>query len=247
MSRHPLRTRALHKGMTLLACSLVLLGVAMLASASLRSLQDDVSLTYSTIDRLLAQRAAEAALQDAAVTLSMIPKDLTIVQAQGSHQLGEITGEHFAKGGPMQSCAAPEYFLEILPQASSINPIQPEVSSHHRYRVTAKGKGLSEATVVVLRADFEAQTCAVEKLSMVKDAQRDIQHGQQNDRQNGLQNDLQNDRQSDLQNDLKNGLQNDLQNGAQNGAQKEEKVSDQLGAECIPQVRRLAWRMLYAS
>jgi hypothetical protein len=42
--------------MTLLACSLVLLGVAMLASASLRSLQDDVSLTYSTIDRLLAQR-----------------------------------------------------------------------------------------------------------------------------------------------------------------------------------------------
>lgn len=202
MSRHTLRTRAQHKGMTLLACSLVLLGVAMLASASLRSLQDDVSLTYSTIDRLLAQRAAEAALQDAAVTLSMIPKDLTIVQAQGSHQLGEITGERFAKGGPMQSCAAPEYFLEILPQASSINPIQPEVSSHHRYRVTAKGKGLSEATVVVLRADFKAQTCAVEKLSMAKDAQRDIQNDQQNDQQNGRQN----GRQNDLQNDLKNGL-----------------------------------------
>ena len=235
MSRHPLRARALHKGMTLLACSLVLLGVAMLASASLRSLQDDVSLTYSTIDRLLAQRAAEAALQDAAVTLSMIPKDLTIVQAQGSHQLGEITGERFAKGGPMQSCAAPEYFLEILPQASSINPIQPEVSSHHRYRVTAKGKGLSEATVVVLRADFEAQTCAVEKLSMVKDAQRDIQNDQQNGRQD--------DRQNDLQNDLKN----DLQNGAQNGVQKEEKTSDPPDTKCIPQVRRLAWRMLYAS
>ena len=219
MSRYPLRARAQHKGMTLLACSLVLLGVAMLASASLRSIQDDVSLTYSTIDRLLAQQAAEAALKDAAATLSMIPKNLTIVQAQGSHQLGEITGERFAQGGPMQSCSAPEYFLEILPQASSINPIQPEASSHHRYRVTATGKGLSEATVVVLRAEFETQTCAVEKISMAKDTQPDIQ----------------------------NVPQNDLKNGVQYSMQKEEQASDQIDTECIPQVRRLAWRMLYAS
>ena len=219
MSRYPLRARAQHKGMTLLACSLVLLGVAMLASASLRSIQDDVSLTYSTIDRLLAQQAAEAALKDAAATLSMIPKNLTIVQAQGSHQLGEITGERFAQGGPMQSCSAPEYFLEILPQASSINPIQAEASSPHRYRVTAKGKGLSEATVVVLRAEFETQTCAVEKISMAKDTQPDIQ----------------------------NVPQNDLQNGVQYSMQKEEQASDQIDTECIPQVRRLAWRMLYAS
>ena len=203
MSCHPLRTPALDKGMTLLACSLVLLGVAMLASASLRSIHDDVSLTYSTIDRLLAQQAAEAALQDAAVTLSMIPKSLTILQAQGSHYLGEITGERFAQGGPMQSCSAPEYFLEILPQVSSIDPIQPEVSSPRRYRVTAKGKGLSEATVVVLRAEFEMQPCAIEKISMAKD----VQHS----------------------------------------AQKEEQTSDQLDTECIPQVRRLAWRMSHAS
>lgn len=203
MSCYPLRTPALDKGMTLLACSLVLLGVAMLASASLRSIHDDVSLTYSTIDRLLAQQAAEAALQDAAVTLSMIPKSLTILQAQGSHYLGEITGERFAQGGPMQSCSAPEYFLEILPQASSIDPIQPEVSSPHRYRVTAKGKGLSEATVVVLRAEFEIQPCAIEKISMAKDGQH--------------------------------------------SAQKEEQVSYQLDTECIPQVRRLAWRMSHAS
>jgi hypothetical protein len=175
--------------------------------------------------------------------LLMIPKDLTIVQAQGSHYLGDITGERFAKGGPMQSCAAPEYFLEILPLASSIDPIQPKVSSPHRYRVTAKGKGLSEATVVVLRADFEAQTCAVEKISMAKDAQRDIQNDQQNGQQNGRQNDLQND----LKNGLQNGFQNDLQNGVQQSAQKEEKISDPLDTKCIPQVRRLAWRMLYAS
>jgi len=203
VSCHPLRTPALDKGMTLLACSLVLLGVAMLASASLRSIQDDVSLTYSTIDRLLAQQAAEAALQDAAVTLSMIPKSLTILQAQGSHYLGEITGERFAQGGPMQSCSAPEYFLEMLPQASSIDPIQPEVSSPHRYRVTAKGKGLSEATVVVLRAEFEMQPCAIEKISISKDAQH--------------------------------------------SAQKEEQTSDQLDTECIPRVRRLAWRVSHAS
>jgi Tfp pilus assembly protein PilX len=221
--------------MALIACSLVLLGVAMLASASLRSLQDDVSLTYSTIDRLLAQHAAEAALQDAAATLSMIPKNLTIVQAQGSHQLGDITGERFAQGGPLQSCSVPEYFLEILTQASSIEPIQSAVSPSHRYRVTAKGKGLSEATVVVLRAEFEMQTCVGEKISIAKDAQRDLQ----NDRQNGQQN--------DLQNELNNGLQNDRQIGVQYSEQKEEKISDQLDTECIPQVRRLAWRMLHAS
>lgn len=227
MSRHPLRARAQHKGMTLLACSLVLLGVAMLASASLRSIQDDVSLTYSTIDRLLAQQAAEAALQDAAATLSMIPENLTIVQAQGSHHLGEITGERFAQGGPMQSCSAPEYFLEILPQASGIDPIQAEASFPHRYRVTAKGKGLSEATVVVLRAEFETQTCDVEKISMAKDVQRDIQNVPQNAPQNAPQ--------------------TGLQSGVQYSMQKEEQASHQLEKECIPQVRRLAWRMLYAS
>jgi Tfp pilus assembly protein PilX len=223
VSRHPLRARAQHKGMTLLACSLVLLGVAMLASASLRSIQDDVSLTYSTIDRLLAQQAAEAALQDAAATLSMIPENLTILQAQGSHHLGEITGERFAKGGPMQSCSAPEYFLEILPQASGIDPIQAEASFPHRYRVTAKGKGLSEATVVVLRAEFETQTCDVEKISMAKDAQRDMQNVPQT------------------------APQTALQSGVQYSTQKEEQASHQLEKECIPQVRRLAWRMLHAS
>ena len=227
MSRHPLRARAQHKGMTLLACSLVLLGVAMLASASLRSIQDDVSLTYSTIDRLLAQQAAEAALQDAAATLSMIPENLTILQAQGSHHLGEITGERFAQGGPMQSCSAPEYFLEILPQASGIDPIQAEASFPHRYRVTAKGKGLSEATVVVLRAEFEAQTCAVEKIGMAKDVQRDIQNVPQTAPQTAPQ--------------------TGLQSGVQYSMQKEEQASHQLEKECIPQVRRLAWRMLYAS
>ena len=227
MSRHPLRSRTQHKGMTLLACSLVLLGVAMLASASLRSWQDDVSLSYSTIDRLLAQQAAEAALQDAAATLSMIPENLTIVQAQGSHHLGEITGERFAQGGPMQSCSAPEYFLEILPKASGIDPIQAEASFPHRYRVTAKGKGLSEATVVVLRAEFETQTCDVEKIGMVKDPQRDMQNVPQNAPQTAPQ--------------------NSLQNGVQYSTQKEEQASHQLEKECIPQVRRLAWRMLYAS
>jgi Tfp pilus assembly protein PilX len=235
VSRHPLRARAQHKGMTLLACSLVLLGVAMLASASLRSIQDDVSLTYSTVDRLLAQQAAEAALQDAAATLSMIPENLTIVQAQGSHHLGEITGERFAKGGPMQSCSAPEYFLEILPKASGIDPIQAEASFPHRYRVTAKGKGLSEATVVVLRAEFETQTCAVEKIGMAKDVQRDIQNVPQNVPQNAPQNAPQ------------TGLQSGLQSGVQYSMQKEEQASHQLEKECIPQVRRLAWRMLYAS
>jgi hypothetical protein len=33
----------------------------------------------------------------------------------------------------------------------------------------------------------------------------------------------------------------------QHSAQKEEQTSDQLDTECIPQVRRLAWRVSHAS
>ncbi len=201
--------------MTLFACSLVLLGVAMLASAALRSLQDDVSLTYSTIDRLLAQHAAEAALRDAAATLAMIPKNLTIVQAQGPHHLGDITGERFAQGGPMQSCAVPEYLLEMLPQPSNADPVQPEAPSPHRYRVTATGRGVSETTTVILQAEFETQTCTLEKNDIAKDVQNDIQNG--------------------------------IKKSVRSSGKNDEKIAEQIDAECIPQVRRLAWRMLHTS
>jgi Tfp pilus assembly protein PilX len=145
--------------MTLLTCSLVLFGVALLASASLRSQQDGISLTYSNIDRLLAQQAAESALRDAAVSLTMIPEDGAIGQALGSHRLGDITGEHFPYGGPGQSCAAPEYFLEPLSQSGSADTTQHEPVAPSRYRVTATGKGISQATMVLLEAEFEALTC----------------------------------------------------------------------------------------
>lgn len=219
MNRHVLRSVSQQSGMTLLSCSLVLLGVAMLVSASLRSSQDNISLTYSTIDRLLAQQAAETALSDAAATLLMIPQNLTTAQAQGSHHLGDITGQRFAQGGAMQSSAAPEYFLETLPYLSSADPSQPDVSSPHRYRVTAKGIGLSEMTTVVLQAEFETQTCTVEKIDTAKDTQ----------------------------NDLKNDLQNSLQKGTQGGVQSDNKISAQIDTACIPYVRRLAWRMLHIS
>jgi len=201
--------------MTLFTCSLVLLGVAMLASAALRSLQDDVSLTYSTIDRLLAQHAAEAALRDAAATLKMIPKNLTIVQAQGRHHLGDITGERFAQGGPMQSCAVPEYLLEMLPQPSNADPVQAEAPSPYRYRVTATGRGVSETTTVILQAEFETQTCTLEKNDIAKD----------------------------IQNDTQNGIKKSVRSSGKN----DEKIAEQIDAECIPQVRRLAWRMLHTS
>ena len=81
--------------------------------------------------------------------------------------------------------------------------------------------------MVVLRAEFETQTCDVEKIGMVKDAQRDMQNVPQNAPQTAPQ--------------------NSLQNGVQYSMQKEEQASHQLEKECIPQVRRLAWRMLYAS
>lgn len=218
MSRYLLRSFPRHSGIALLACSLVLLGVAILASASLRVLQDDVGLTYSAIDRLLAQRAAEAALQDAARAISMTSLDSTIVQVQGSHHLGDITGERFAHGGSLQSCCTPEYFIEALSQPSSTDPVQLGASYLHRYRVNARGKGLSAAITVVLQAEFEAQTCVVPELGMEKDEQKN--------RQNDFQTILQNSTQSSLQNDGK--------------------ITDQPTTKCTPYVRQLAWRVLLA-
>lgn len=219
MNCHFARSATQQSGMTLLSCSLVLMGVAMLASASLRSSQDDISLTYSTIDRWLAHQAAEAALRDAAATLLMIPQNLTIGQAQGLHHLGDVTGQRFAQGGAMQSSAVPEYFLETLPYSSNADPVQPELSAPHRYRITAKAKGLSEMTTVVLQADFETQTCAVEKNDIAKYTQ----------------------------NDMKNELQNSLQNATQDTEQSDYKISEKIDTACIPYVRRLAWRMLHTS
>ncbi len=159
MNRQPWPCTVPQSGMTLLACSLVLFGVALLASASLRSQQDGISLAYSTIDRLLAQQAAESALRDASASLATIPKNGAIVQAPGSYHLGDITGGHFPYGGPGQSCAAPEYFLELLSQPGSGVATQHEAADSYRYRVTATGKGLSQSTMVVLQAEFQARIC----------------------------------------------------------------------------------------
>ena len=194
--------------MALLACSLVLLGVALLTTASLRTLQDEISLNYSATDRLLAQQAAEAALHDAGNALRMIPHHVTIAQAQGVHRLGDITGAHFAQGGPVQSCGTPEYVLEMLPQSASTNSTQPEESSPRRYRVTAKGRGLREATLVLLQAEFETQTCAAKKIDMTKDMTKDMTREGNNSMQNN------------------------------------EAVIEQVDPDCVPRVRRLAWRML---
>ena len=219
MSRHFLRSFSRHSGIALLACSLVLLGVAILASASLRVLQDDVGLTYSTIDRLLAHRAAEAALQDAARVLSMASQDSTIVEVRGSHHLGDITGKRFAHGGSLQSCCTPEYFIEVLSQSSSADPVQWGASYPHRYRVNARGRGLSAAITVVLQAEFEAQTCVVPELEVEKDEQKNSQ----------------------------NDVQTSLQNSTQTSLQNDGKIPDQPDTKCIPYVRQLAWRVLLAS
>ena len=197
--------------MTLLACSLVLFGVALLASASLRSQQDSISLTYSIIDRLLAQHAAESALRDAAMSLTMMQRNGVIVQAQGLHHFGDITGEHFPYGSPGQSCAVPEYFLELLSQPAGADTTQNKVSDSCRYRVTATGKGLSQATTVTLQAEFEAQMCNVTQDSGEKENQS-------------------NPRKS-----------------MGSGAQKDEQAAGQRDAGCIPNVRRVTWRLLRAT
>jgi len=170
---------SLQSGMTLLACSMVLFGVALLASASLRSQQDNISLTYSAVDRLIAQQAADSALQDAAMSLSITPPDDATISTQGSHHFGDITGQHFPFGGPAQSCAAPEYLIEPLAHSGNAGAPQDEAVPY-RYRVTATGLGLSRATSVVLQAEFEVQACTVPKNEDANDKQGESQNSMGN-------------------------------------------------------------------
>jgi Tfp pilus assembly protein PilX len=140
-------------GVTLVICSLLMLGVALLTSASLRSLHEGISLAHGNADRRLAQMAADAALHDAVTTLSMIPDQLSLAQAQGAHALGEFTGASFSHGERMRSEDTPPAVLAATPA--------PDI-----YRVTAWGTGRHTATTVVLQADFERQACHTAAIAM---------------------------------------------------------------------------------
>lgn len=180
MNHDALRRAVIESGITLVACSLVLLGVALLASASLRSLQDSISLVHSTHDRRIAQHAADAALHDAALMLTMIPDQLTVDNAQGAHRIGEITGAIFSHGGRLQSCELPSYVVEALSRTDSIDAASTESPVLELYRVTARGKGYSGSTTVVLQADFVLQICR----AGISEAQHTVQDAEQVTEQN---------------------------------------------------------------
>lgn len=157
--------------MALLTASIVLFGVALLAGATLRSLQDGISLTHSVIDRELAQKAAEAALQDAAAMLTMTSHQLPLEKFRGAHQLGEITGAHYPFGGPMQSCEPPDYVVDVVPLSLTTEPGSKAPVTVEIYRVTARGKGYSPSTTVILQADFELRICPPNEGAVLKSAQ----------------------------------------------------------------------------
>lgn len=171
MKNHLSPPASAQSGVTLVTCSLLMLGVTLLTSASLRSLHEGISLTHANADRRLAQLAADAALHDAATTLSMVPDQLSLAQAQGEHSLGEFTGASFSHGGRMQSGEPPRYLLELLPRPEDAPPaVSAAISAPDLYRVTAWGTGRHTATTVVLQADFERLACHTAASAMPAEA-----------------------------------------------------------------------------
>lgn len=204
-------------GSTLVACVLVMFGAALLTSSALRSLEDRISLSHSAIDRRVAQHAAEAALQDAALTLTMIPAQWSLAEVQGAHRIGEMTGETYAYGGYMQPSAPPQYALEIISK--------PDIGTI--YRVTAQGKGHSDSTVVILQADFAVQFCKTDS--------------------EALQNPVPDAEQGTGQNAGQTAVQNAVQSEGSDAVQNAGKDPDVKRSACVPVVRRLAWRPLQGS
>lgn len=213
-------------GTTLIACSLVMFGVALLTSAAQRSLEDGISLTHNAVDHRLAQRAAEAALHDAAMMLAMTPDPLTVEEAQGAHRIGEMTGERYAYGGYLQPCEPPEYVLEVVPQPTKANLAHAGIESSEIYRVTARGKGHSDSTIVILQADFAVQLCKTDGDALQNPTQDSEQGAEKNTEERTEQPE---------------------QSAAHTTSQSAAEETVPKRAACVRRVRRLAWRMLQAS
>jgi Tfp pilus assembly protein PilX len=243
MTRGVLRTAAIpssplsptQSGATLIACALMMFGVAMLTSAALRSLEDGISLTHNAVDRGLAQEAADTALHDAAMTLAMIPDQLTVAKAQGTHRIGELTGETYAYGGYLQPGAPPTYVVEMISQSGTVNHSPAGSTPPDIYRVTAYGQGRSDSTSIILQADFAVQFCKSDSDAL----QNPVQEPEQGAEQNAGK--------STAQSTAQNTLHNAGHGAAQSAGQSAGEGADLKRAVCVPGVRRLAWRMLQSN
>jgi Tfp pilus assembly protein PilX len=224
---------------TLIACALMMFGVAMLTSAALRSLEDGISLTHNAVDRGLAQQAADTALHDAAMTLAMIPDQLTVAEAQGMHRIGDMTGETYAYGGYLQPGAPPAYVVEIISQSGNVNQLLAGSAPPDIYRVTAYGQGRSDSTRIILQADFAVQLCKTDSDALQNPSQEASQGAEQNAGESTGQN--------AGQSTASGTSQSAGQSAGQTAAQGAGEDAVPRRAACVRGVRRLAWRMLQAN
>ncbi len=208
-----------------------------------------MGVSLNAIDRLLAERAAEAALHDAAMTLTMSPDQLSVGAALGAHPFGDITGERYPHGGPFQACAPPDYAIELLTQPDLTNHA-PDVSTAPAvYRVTAHGKGRSESTTVTLQADFVLHRCTTGGDASPSGVQDVVQGGEQDTVQNNSaqNNTVQTTAQSAAQSTAQGAGQKPTQNTTPGPVKESSPPTEAKPAPCVPGVRRLAWRLLPAS
>ena len=204
-----------------------------------------MGVSLNAIDRRLAEQAAEAALHDAAMTLTMSPEQFAVATALGPHRFGDITGERYPHGGQFQACAPPDYVLELLTQADLSNHASDGGTAPAIYRVTAHGKGRSESTTVMLQADFALHRCTTGSDAspsgvedVVQSAEQDTVHN------NSAQN---NTVQSTAQSTAQDAGQNPAQKTTPGPVQESSPPTEAKPAPCVPGVRRLAWRLLPAS
>lgn len=157
--RRRLRSVPEEGGIILCVCSIILFGVALMIGAAQRSLDDSISLSHGHLDRRLARRAADAALDDAANTLLMTPDQLGVDLVQGSFVIGGISGRMFPYGGHLQSRERPSYWVERL-NAADIHESRPNGTADIEiYRITARGTGYAAHTETTLQAEFELYRC----------------------------------------------------------------------------------------
>lgn len=141
--------RSASSGLALVPCTLLMLTVLILLSASLQLVRDFQSTILGQADRQVAFYAAEAAMLDAKRHLEKIDDPLSLSGSEMVYEFGSITGDNFPSGGRLQTRHSPVYLLQVLSADASEGVI----------RITATGTGWFDSTKFSLQADYAVAVC----------------------------------------------------------------------------------------
>ena len=141
------------KGMALVTCTIILLGMALISMAAQQIVGDASASAFNVIDRQFAFQSAEAALADARQALFLLSDAAVTSHVQ---TYGALTGNTLPHGDGLQIHQLPGFQISKNRLVFMQDQTDPD---RYFYRVTAAAVGLRSTTQVFLQADFIKPLC----------------------------------------------------------------------------------------